>query len=92
MKQHAQAAVGSGGIEIHVIKFDVSDPKSIETGAKSVERHLGQTGLNLLINNAGIMEISTSKFPRCTQEGLMKSFLVNTVGAVLTAQVRSAPS
>jgi len=86
LKQHSQASMGTGGVEIHVIKFDISDEKSIEVGAKSVERHLGKAGLNLLINNAGIMDTATTKFPRCTQDGLMKHFLVNTVGTILTAQ------
>ncbi|XP_073434526.1 C-signal-like [Dendrobates tinctorius] len=45
--------------KVVVIKLETTDPKSINEAVKEVEKHLNGAGLNLLINNAGIMPDST---------------------------------
>ncbi|XP_076135719.1 uncharacterized protein LOC143118573 [Alosa pseudoharengus] len=40
---------------IHVIRLDTSDPCSVKESAKQVSSALGKSGLNLLVNNAGVL-------------------------------------
>lgn len=40
---------------LHVIKLDVSDFASVRASAKEIEAILGDSGLDYLINNAGVV-------------------------------------
>lgn len=40
---------------LHVIKLDVGDFDSVRASAKNIEAILGDTGLDYLINNAGVV-------------------------------------
>lgn len=40
---------------LHVIKLDVSDFASVRASAKDIEAILGDSGLDYLINNAGVV-------------------------------------
>lgn len=64
-----------------VLALDVADAKSIEACAAE----LGETPIDLLINNAGV----SSKSPRleaCTQEELARVLSVNAIGPVLVTK------
>lgn len=50
--------------KIHIIQFDVLDDKSIHSAVKEVESKVGNEGLNLLINNAGVyLSVRSTKAP-----------------------------
>ena len=56
VRQHADAAAirhGAPG-EITPLIMDVADPDQIREAVRSVERHVGPTGLDVLVNNAGV--------------------------------------
>lgn len=44
---------------LHVIKLDVSDFDSVRASAKDLQASLGDTGLDYLINNAGVVRART---------------------------------
>lgn len=43
---------------LHTVKLDVSDSDNVQASAKELEPILGETGLDYLINNAGIVRTS----------------------------------
>ncbi|KFM72224.1 putative oxidoreductase, partial [Stegodyphus mimosarum] len=69
--------------EVVLIQMDVT---KLEIGAarKIVEEHVGEDGLTLLINNAGVAEMQP--FPNVTTDNLLKHFNVNTVGPIMIFQ------
>ncbi|XP_064526872.1 C-signal-like isoform X2 [Pseudopipra pipra] len=67
-----------------IIPLEVSDPASIKAAAARVEELLGGSGLNILINNAGILNpISLDKE---TLETMTQIYTTNTVGPLLLGQ------
>ncbi|PKK16434.1 11-cis retinol dehydrogenase-like [Columba livia] len=63
---------------------DVADPSSIKAAAARVEEQLGGSGLNLLINNAGIARITTLDGE--TLEDMIQVYTTNTAGPLLLGQ------
>ena len=66
--------------------LDVRDYGKFDEVVALVDKSTNGTGLNLLINNAGI----TSKYARLNQvrrEQLMDNFEINTVGPILLTKV-----
>ncbi|KFP37661.1 C-factor, partial [Chlamydotis macqueenii] len=63
---------------------EVTDPASIKAAAARVEEKLGGSGLNLLINNAGIATLNTLDTE--TLEDMILVYNTNTVGPLLLAQ------
>ncbi|KAL9839376.1 LOW QUALITY PROTEIN: C-signal-like [Geothlypis trichas] len=63
---------------IIIIPLEVSDPASIKAAAAKVGEHLGGSGLNLLINNAGIAK--PCPLDNETQENMIQVYTTNTVG------------
>lgn len=70
----------------HVLALESTDETSIRTAAKEAETHLAGRGLNVLINNAGVMPPSTLE--TVTQEDMLSVYQINVVGPMLTTQVK----
>ncbi len=75
---HALAKQYAG--QVHVITLDVADPHSIAASVEQVRAHTD--ALDLLVNNAGIVDRSES-LDTLTYESLIEIFSSNTFGAVL---------
>ncbi|XP_040981968.1 short chain dehydrogenase gsfK-like isoform X1 [Aquila chrysaetos chrysaetos] len=67
-----------------IIPLEVTDPASIKAAAARVGEHLGGSGLNLLINNAGIAKASS--LDNETLENMTQIYTTNTVGPLLLGQ------
>uniref|UniRef100_A0A8C0IZZ1 C-factor-like n=1 Tax=Chelonoidis abingdonii TaxID=106734 RepID=A0A8C0IZZ1_CHEAB len=67
-----------------VLELDVTDPNSIKAAAKRVEAHLQGHGLNLLINNAGMLRVTTMENENVETMAIV--YLTNTVGPLLMSQ------
>ncbi len=68
------------------IDQDVTDGKSVKDSAKAVQTHLGDAGLDLLINNAGIANKGIGVIEGCDIERGQYMFEVNTWGPVRVLQ------
>lgn len=64
---------------LRVLKLDTSNPVSIEEFVKNIDKPV-----DVLINNAGIL--IEERFPEVTEEGMILSFKVNTMGPYMTVQ------
>ncbi|KAI0816812.1 NAD-P-binding protein [Trametes gibbosa] len=70
---------------LHIIQLDVSDFASVRAAAAEMEKILGDTGLDYLINNAAIAT-SDSAFT-ADPDVLLASYKTNTIGPALLSQV-----
>lgn len=66
---------------IHVIKINVDDEASIMAAKMEVENYLGQCGLNLLLNNAGIK--AGLRLNTINSEDMLQVYKTNVVGPCL---------
>ncbi|XP_064579227.1 C-signal-like [Zonotrichia leucophrys gambelii] len=69
---------------IIIIPLEVSDPASIKAAAAKVGEHLGGSGLNLLINNAGVLK-AKSLDDEMLQD-MTETYTTNTAGPLLMGQ------
>ncbi|XP_059713674.1 C-signal-like [Haemorhous mexicanus] len=69
---------------IIIIPLEISDPASIKAAAAKVGERLGDSGLTLLINNAGIMKLNMLDME--TLEDMREIYTTNTVGPMLMGQ------
>ncbi|GBM11983.1 hypothetical protein AVEN_209667-1 [Araneus ventricosus] len=67
--------------EVVLVKMDITKTKEIADARKIVESKVGDKGLNLLINNAGVL--TWQGFPEITEENMLFHFSTNTVGPVM---------
>ncbi|XP_009069120.1 PREDICTED: uncharacterized oxidoreductase C663.09c-like [Acanthisitta chloris] len=67
-----------------IVPLEVADPASIKAAAVSVGERLAGSGLNLLINNAGISKINSIDTE--TLEDMTQVYTTNTVGPLLLGQ------
>ncbi|XP_053555496.1 C-factor-like [Bombina bombina] len=67
-----------------VIKLEATDPASVKEASKEVESHLRGSGLNVVINNAGIMPESTLE--SADAEDFLHVYNTNVVGPLLVAK------
>ncbi|XP_068022688.1 C-signal-like [Melanerpes formicivorus] len=67
-----------------IIPLEVSNPASIKAAAATVEKHLGGSGLTLLINNAGIAKFHNLEDE--TLEDMTQIYTTNTIGPMLMGQ------
>ncbi|XP_068883050.1 C-signal-like isoform X2 [Aphelocoma coerulescens] len=67
-----------------IIPLEVANPASIKAAAAKVGEHLGGSGLNLLINNAGIFKPKTLDSE--TLEDMTEVYTTNTAGPLLMGQ------
>ncbi|XP_070538163.1 C-signal-like [Ptychodera flava] len=70
---------------VTVLKIDVVDKLTIDSAALQVEQILAGSGLNLLINNAGFL-LREAKIDDVTEETMLSTYKVNTVGPVLVTK------
>ncbi|GBM26210.1 putative oxidoreductase C663.06c [Araneus ventricosus] len=66
---------------ILLIKMDARNADQIESARRIIEDMVGEKGLNLLINNAGVLK--PEKFPEITEENMLLHFETNTVAPVM---------
>ncbi|GIX94671.1 uncharacterized protein CDAR_62031 [Caerostris darwini] len=67
--------------QVVLIKMDIGKTNEIENAKKVVEEIVGDKGLNLLINNAGILKMQV--FQEISEENLLRHFSTNTIGPVM---------
>ncbi|XP_048172232.1 C-factor-like [Corvus hawaiiensis] len=67
-----------------IIPLEVTNPASIKAAAAKVAEHLGGSGLNLLINNAGMVKPKTLDSE--TLEDMTETYTTNTAGPLLMGQ------
>lgn len=67
-----------------IISLDVSDPSSIKAAADQVTEHLKGAGLNLLINNAGI--VNETSLETETPESMSEVYQTNVIGPLMVSQ------
>ncbi|KAI0816813.1 NAD-P-binding protein [Trametes gibbosa] len=70
---------------LYVLKLDIGDFDSVRASASTLEKVLGGTGLDYLINNAGIASVDTAF--TLDVEILMSTLRTNAVGPALLSQV-----
>ncbi|CAL1296321.1 unnamed protein product [Larinioides sclopetarius] len=71
--------------QIVLIQMDVSKINDIESAKNIISQKVGDKGLNLLINNAGVAKYQG--FPEITEENMLFHFTTNTVGPVMVLKV-----
>ncbi|XP_037265107.1 C-factor-like isoform X1 [Falco rusticolus] len=76
--------VASNHANLVIILLEVTDPTSIKAAAARVGEHVGGSGLNLLINNAGMVINNTLDDE--TPENMTQIYTTNTVGPLLLGQ------
>ncbi|XP_041256644.1 C-factor-like isoform X1 [Onychostruthus taczanowskii] len=67
-----------------IIALEVANPVSIKAAAAKVGEHLGGSGLNLLINNAGM--VKPKMLEAETLEDMTETYTTNTAGPLLMGQ------
>ncbi|CAI9607268.1 unnamed protein product [Staurois parvus] len=67
-----------------VVQMDVTDPSSVNTSVKEVEKHLNGQRLDLLLNNAGVL--TQNSLETQTSEDMMNVYNINVVGPMLVTQ------
>eukprot|EP00117_Sycon_ciliatum_P003630 scpid63322/ scgid8342/ Uncharacterized oxidoreductase C663.08c len=67
---------------LHLVQLDVVSDRSIQSAAEVVTGLLGDTGLNLLINNSGYAQRTTC-LGQVTSDSLLAHFHVNAVGPIM---------
>uniref|UniRef100_A0A8C2THF7 Estradiol 17-beta-dehydrogenase 2-like n=1 Tax=Coturnix japonica TaxID=93934 RepID=A0A8C2THF7_COTJA len=79
-----QRAQVSGHSPPHLASAEVTDPASIKAAAASVGERLKGSGLNLLINNAGI--VRANKLDNETLKDMSEVYMTNTIAPLLLSQ------
>ncbi|XP_068267527.1 C-signal-like [Nyctibius grandis] len=67
-----------------IVPLEVTDPASIKAAAATVGEKLGSSGLNLLINNAGMSRVVS--LDNETLESMSQVYTTNTIGPLLLSQ------
>ncbi|XP_026574846.1 uncharacterized protein LOC113448389 isoform X2 [Pseudonaja textilis] len=70
--------------QIVIITLDTNDPCSVKAAAAKVTEHLKGAGLNLLVNNAGILKLSTVETE--TPENMSDVYKTNVIGPMIVSQ------
>lgn len=81
---------GSGHSPPHLASAEVTDPASIKAAAASVGERLKGSGLNLLINNAGVLNANTLETE--TLKDMLHVCTTNTIAPLLLSQVMPSPT
>lgn len=68
---------------VHLVQCEITEPDQHAKAVDEVRKVVGSSGLNLLINNAGIFDWSLSDLASHTKENMMKHLDVNLVAPVL---------
>lgn len=75
---------------VHIVQFDSLDDNSINQAVKEVESKVGDQGLNLLINNAGVFLSDGNNSNNPDRDAVLKVFNTNVVGIQMSIPVNSA--
>jgi len=75
--------IAASNPSVHIVAFEVTDPKQYDRAVAEVQKLVGSAGLNLLINNAGIFDQSLSSLQSCTKENLLEHMDINFFSPVL---------
>uniref|UniRef100_A0A8C7E4R7 C-factor-like n=1 Tax=Naja naja TaxID=35670 RepID=A0A8C7E4R7_NAJNA len=70
--------------QIVIITLDTNDPCSVKAAAAKVTELLKGAGLNLLVNNAGILKLSTVETE--TPENMSEVYKTNVIGPMIVSQ------
>lgn len=70
-----------------IIFSDVNNFDSYDTFAETVKSIVGETGLNVLINNAGIMKAKKDSLSEYTAKDMMDTVTTNYIAPVLLIKV-----
>ncbi|BFZ23452.1 hypothetical protein BsWGS_26491 [Bradybaena similaris] len=80
-------AVGKENPTVKIVELNVENDENIDAAYKEVKGHLGDRGLNLLINNAAIYDSKDDgSLEHQTRSRLLKHFDVNVAGPLLVTQ------
>ena len=77
-------SLSQGNNHLHLVQLDVNDFEGFNQVVSEVERKLEGRGLDLLLNNAGIMDRST--LDEVTAEGMISVYKTNTVAPLMLAK------
>ncbi|XP_053255763.1 C-factor-like [Podarcis raffonei] len=69
---------------VEILALDTSEPSSVKAAATRVTEWLKGAGLNLLINNAGILKLSTLETE--TPDSMAEVYKTNVIGSMLVTQ------
>ncbi|XP_029140278.1 uncharacterized protein LOC107288879 isoform X2 [Protobothrops mucrosquamatus] len=67
-----------------VLQLDVTKPESIQAALKEVLKHVGEDGLTILYNNAGIWDLNDLQ--TANAKDMMEVYSVDTIGALRMSQ------
>eukprot|EP00794_Sanderia_malayensis_P014982 gene14982-16527_t len=70
---------------VHIVKLDVCNMDDIKHAKEVVAKHVGDLGLNVLINNAGML-FRERKLQDVTAEQMMQCYQANTIGPTMLIQ------
>ncbi|XP_075439837.1 C-signal-like isoform X2 [Ascaphus truei] len=76
--------LASENANLVLLQLDATDIDSIKEAMKKVEKQLNGSGLNLLINNAGVM--TSVSLENVDSEDMMSVYKTNVVGPLLVSQ------
>ena len=68
---------------LHIIQLDVTDSRAFPDLVSRLDTLVGDSGLNLLINNAGYKESDLRDLETVTEEQMVKHFRVNCIAPLL---------
>ncbi|EJF65446.1 NAD(P)-binding protein, partial [Dichomitus squalens LYAD-421 SS1] len=71
--------------QLHIVKIDVDDAASIRAAYEPVAQTVGEKGLDVLINNAGILLANDAPFT-LDPAVMVPQFVTNVVGPTIVAQ------
>ncbi|XP_003229926.1 C-signal [Anolis carolinensis] len=77
-------ALASKHPNLVILKLEATNPASIQSAAKEAKSRLGDQGLNLLINNAGVMPACTLE--SATAKDMLDVYNINLVGPMLVTK------
>ncbi|XP_015787489.1 uncharacterized protein LOC107364581 [Tetranychus urticae] len=77
-------SIAKASNNVHILKLDVTDYNSFDAFYAEVEKIVGESGLDILINNAGIAIMTP--LDEVTPEEFRKNFEVNTIGPYMLAR------
>uniref|UniRef100_A0A1I7U462 C-factor n=1 Tax=Caenorhabditis tropicalis TaxID=1561998 RepID=A0A1I7U462_9PELO len=78
-------SISQSDSRLHLISIDVSNDESLENSVKEIDSIVGENGLNLLINNAGMIEVyKTMDTPN--RFAVLNCIDVNAVSSLLLSQ------
>lgn len=74
-----QELIDNSAGRVVAVKVQVTDRSSIDQAAKVIEDHLSGTGLDCLINNAGIQTFAFDGIENMKEADLNESFAINVI-------------